>query len=65
VGASNRFQIINDLDAGCGRFKETQVTVNNQMVMGTLMNICDHPQQVSVGKVGANSTPWLWNLSWK
>lgn len=25
-----------------------QVTVNNQMVVGTLMNICDNPNRVSV-----------------
>jgi len=42
--------IINDLDAGCGRFKDTQVTVNNQIVMGTLMNLCDHPERASVGE---------------
>ena len=24
--------------------------VNNQMVVGTLMNICDHPNQVSIGQ---------------
>jgi hypothetical protein len=42
--------VINDLDAGCGRFKNTQVTVNNQMVMGTLMNLCDHPERASLGE---------------
>jgi ATPase family associated with various cellular activities (AAA) len=42
--------IINDLDAGCGRFKHTQVTVNNQVVMGTLMNLSDHPERASVGE---------------
>jgi hypothetical protein len=42
--------IINDLDAGCGRFKNTQVTVNNQIVMGTLMNLCDHPERASIGE---------------
>lgn len=26
-----------------------QVTVNNQIVIGTLMNICDDPNRVSVG----------------
>lgn len=39
-------QVINDLDAGAGRFTDTQVTVNNQMVSGTLMNLCDDPHQV-------------------
>ena len=39
--------IINDIDAGVGWFKQTQSTVNTQMVMGTLMNICDHPNSVS------------------
>ena len=39
--------IINDIDAGVGWFKQTQATVNTQMVMGTLMNICDHPNFVS------------------
>ena len=28
----------------------TQVTVNNQMVFGTLMNLCDNPTRVSVGQ---------------
>jgi len=42
--------IINDIDAGVGRFSDTQVTVNNQMVMGTLMNLCDDPNRVSVGQ---------------
>ena len=42
--------VINDLDAGCGRFANTQCTVNNQMVMGTLMNLCDNPERVSVGQ---------------
>lgn len=42
--------VINDLDAGAGRFKDTQVTVNQQIVMGTLMNLCDHPQRASLGE---------------
>lgn len=42
--------VINDLDAGIGRFGNTQVTVNNQIVVGTLMNICDDPEMVSVGQ---------------
>eukprot|EP00879_Flechtneria_rotunda_P006147 GHRR01006464.1.p1 GENE.GHRR01006464.1~~GHRR01006464.1.p1 ORF type:complete len:282 (+),score=70.27 GHRR01006464.1:431-1276(+) len=41
--------VINDLDAGVGRFGNTQVTVNNQIVIGTLMNICDDPNHVSIG----------------
>eukprot|EP00879_Flechtneria_rotunda_P020431 GHRR01021495.1.p1 GENE.GHRR01021495.1~~GHRR01021495.1.p1 ORF type:complete len:342 (+),score=68.73 GHRR01021495.1:1159-2184(+) len=40
--------MINDLDAGIGRFSNTQCTVNNQIVVGTLMNICDNPNQVSI-----------------
>ena len=39
--------IVHDIDAGAGRFKKTQATVNTQMVMGTLMNLCDHPNRVS------------------
>ena len=39
--------IVHDLDAGAGRFKKTQATVNTQMVMGTLMNLCDEPNRVS------------------
>ncbi|KAK9922862.1 hypothetical protein M0R45_031302 [Rubus argutus] len=35
--------MINDIDAGLGRFGNTQVTVNNQIVVGTLMNLCDNP----------------------
>ncbi|KAL2643182.1 hypothetical protein R1flu_010769 [Riccia fluitans] len=42
--------IINDLDAGIGRFENTQCTVNNQMVVGTLMNLCDNPTRVSIGQ---------------
>jgi SpoVK/Ycf46/Vps4 family AAA+-type ATPase len=41
--------VINDLDAGIGRFGNTQCTVNNQIVIGTLMNICDDPNRVSIG----------------
>ncbi|EEH56113.1 uncharacterized protein MICPUCDRAFT_18274 [Micromonas pusilla CCMP1545] len=41
--------VINDLDAGAGTYRATQKTVNMQMVMGTLMNLCDHPTSVSVG----------------
>ena len=42
--------IINDIDAGIGWFKDTQQTVNNQTVCGTLMNLCDHPELVSLGE---------------
>eukprot|EP00199_Chlamydomonas_sp_CCMP681_P000608 CAMPEP_0119103428 /NCGR_PEP_ID=MMETSP1180-20130426/1857_1 /TAXON_ID=3052 ORGANISM="Chlamydomonas cf sp, Strain CCMP681" /NCGR_SAMPLE_ID=MMETSP1180 /ASSEMBLY_ACC=CAM_ASM_000741 /LENGTH=461 /DNA_ID=CAMNT_0007087915 /DNA_START=56 /DNA_END=1442 /DNA_ORIENTATION=- len=42
--------LINDIDAGLGHFANTQTTVNNQNVIGTLMNICDHPNQVSLGE---------------
>lgn len=28
----------------------TQTTVNNQMVVGTLMNLCDNPTRVSIGQ---------------
>ena len=28
----------------------SQVTVNNQMVIGSLMNICDDPERVSIGQ---------------
>jgi len=39
--------IINDIDAGVGRFKHTSsATVNNQIVQGTLMNIADNPTSV-------------------
>ena len=41
--------VINDVDAGAGAFKSTQNTVNSQMVVGTLMNVCDHPDRVCVG----------------
>lgn len=39
--------VINDLDAGIGVYENTQRTVNTQMVVGTLMNICDSPTKVS------------------
>ncbi|KAK9829417.1 hypothetical protein WJX72_005740 [[Myrmecia] bisecta] len=42
--------VIHDIDAGIGRYANTQVTVNNQMVVGTLMNICDDPTRVSIGQ---------------
>lgn len=42
--------LINDIDAGIGHFQNTQITVNNQMVVGTLMNICDSPNKVSIGQ---------------
>ncbi|BBN01039.1 hypothetical protein MPTK1_2g04090 [Marchantia polymorpha subsp. ruderalis] len=42
--------VINDLDAGLGRFENTQCTVNNQIVVGTLMNLCDNPTRVSIGQ---------------
>ncbi|KAA0058685.1 hypothetical protein IC582_002377 [Cucumis melo] len=42
--------MINDIDAGIGRFGQTQVTVNNQIVSGTLMNLADNPTRVSVGQ---------------
>ncbi|KAG7035389.1 hypothetical protein SDJN02_02185 [Cucurbita argyrosperma subsp. argyrosperma] len=41
--------LINDLDAGAGRFGgTTQYTVNNQMVNATLMNIADNPTNVQL-----------------
>jgi SpoVK/Ycf46/Vps4 family AAA+-type ATPase len=40
--------MVNDIDAGLGHFGHTQVTVNNQIVIGTLMNICDDPNKVSI-----------------
>ena len=41
--------MINDLDAGAGRFdKGTQYTVNTQLVNGTLMNIADNPTDVQL-----------------
>ena len=41
--------MINDLDAGAGRFDGgTQYTVNTQLVNGTLMNIADNPTDVQL-----------------
>ncbi|KXZ48423.1 hypothetical protein GPECTOR_28g831 [Gonium pectorale] len=42
--------LIHDIDAGLGHFQHVQVTVNNQIVIGTLMNICDNPNVVSTGQ---------------
>ncbi|KAG4146242.1 hypothetical protein ERO13_D05G145300v2 [Gossypium hirsutum] len=42
--------MINDIDAGLGRFGNTQMTVNNQIVVGTLMNLSDNPTRVSIGQ---------------
>ncbi len=48
--------LINDLDAGAGRFDEgTQYTVNTQLVNATLMNIADNPTNVQLpGSYDAN-----------
>ncbi|MDI9639142.1 ribulose bisphosphate carboxylase small subunit [Geitlerinema splendidum] len=41
--------VINDLDAGAGRFDSgTQYTVNTQLVNATLMNIADNPTNVQL-----------------
>lgn len=41
--------MINDLDAGAGRFDQgTQYTVNTQLVNATLMNIADNPTNVQL-----------------
>ncbi|MBD2184521.1 ribulose bisphosphate carboxylase small subunit [Planktothrix sp. FACHB-1355] len=41
--------VINDLDAGAGRFDQgTQYTVNTQLVNATLMNIADNPTNVQL-----------------
>lgn len=42
--------MINDIDAGLGRFGNTQMTVNNQIVVGSLMNLADNPNRVSIGQ---------------
>lgn len=47
--------VINDIDAGLGRFGNTQMTVNNQIVVGTLMNLADNPTKVSIGQVWKES----------
>ncbi|XP_071903355.1 ribulose bisphosphate carboxylase/oxygenase activase, chloroplastic-like isoform X2 [Coffea arabica] len=47
--------VINDIDAGLGRFGNTQMTVNNQIVVGTLMNLSDNPTKVSIGQVWKES----------
>ena len=39
--------VINDLDAGAGAFRHTQRTVNTQTLVGTLMNLCDHPNRTN------------------
>lgn len=46
--------LINDIDAGLGHFGNTQITVNNQIVTGTLMSICDNPNKVN-----------LYNMEWR
>ena len=46
--------LINDVDAGLGHHENTQITVNNQIVTGTLMSICDDPNKVN-----------LYNVEWR
>jgi len=48
--------VINDLDAGLGRFQNTQCTVNNQIVVATLMALCDSPAFVSMGEDWIDAT---------
>jgi SpoVK/Ycf46/Vps4 family AAA+-type ATPase len=49
--------MINDLDAGAGRFDSgTQYTVNTQLVNATLMNIADNPTNVQLPG-GYDATP--------
>ncbi|MGB3769415.1 MAG: ribulose bisphosphate carboxylase small subunit [Phormidesmis sp.] len=49
--------MINDLDAGAGRFdRMTQYTVNTQLVNNTLMNIADNPTNVQLPG-GYDETP--------
>ncbi|MGB7443620.1 MAG: ribulose bisphosphate carboxylase small subunit [Coleofasciculaceae cyanobacterium] len=41
--------MLNDFDAGAGRFdRNTQYTVNTQLVQGTLMNMADNPTNVQL-----------------
>ncbi|KAL8464434.1 hypothetical protein ACS0TY_034093 [Phlomoides rotata] len=47
--------MINDIDAGLGIFGNTQMTVNNQIVVGTLMNLSDNPTRVSTGQAWRES----------
>lgn len=51
--------LINDLDAGIGRFENTQMTVNNQMVVGTLMAICDNPNKVTLAGFEWRENEWI------
>lgn len=37
--------VIDDADAGFGKFDDTQRTVNSQIVAGTLMALCDDPHR--------------------
>ena len=41
--------VVNDLDAGVARFRDDKVTVNNQIVQASLMNLCDTPTAVALG----------------
>ncbi len=51
--------VINDIDAGAGRFdRGTQYTVNTQLVNATLMNIADNPTNVQLpGSYDATPLP--------
>ena len=51
--------LINDIDAGVGRFANTQMTVNNQMVIGTLMAICDDPNRVASPNFEWRESDWI------
>ncbi|KAI3825745.1 hypothetical protein L1987_07353 [Smallanthus sonchifolius] len=43
--------MVNDIDAGLGRFGNTQMTVNNQIVVGTLMNLSDNPTRPTMDDI--------------
>ena len=47
--------VINDMDAGLGRFQDTQCTVNQQIAIGQLMNLCDNPYKVALGESWGNA----------
>ena len=49
--------IINDLDAGVGRFQNDSVTVNNQIVQASLMHLCDTPCEVRLSTT-TNRREW-------
>jgi hypothetical protein len=51
LGKEEHFEHVKELWKGIGRFGNTQMTVNNQIFIGTLMNLEINPTRMSIDKI--------------